>query len=170
MSNNNNETIDQSTINQDNNQDNTTHNDTHNQTKSPDQQKIDQLMHALAHYQNQFKQQQKEHENQQKYIQINTIRKFLPLVSNLDIALQHPIDKQALQMLYDQCIKTITTFNITLIVPKTGDTINPHEHQIISTHEDTTLPNNTVYKVIQKGYKNQDTILQAATIIVVKNT
>ena len=53
-----------------------------------------------------------------------------------------------------------------VINPAAGEVFDPELHEAMSVQQDALLADNSVVKVLQRGYKLQDRVLRAAMVIV----
>ena len=100
---------------------------------------------------------------------------LLPVLDNLERALEHvDANDEALQTLVqgiDLTLKSFlavtTKFGIEVIDPK-GELLDPNKHQAVSMLEVADATPNTIVDVMQKGYELNGRILRPAMVIVAK--
>lgn len=110
--------------------------------------------------------------NQQDFVAyagVNTIKKFIPILEHLELALQHANKEdnfaQGVQMIFNDMLKTLEELGVTTIETE-NKPFNPAEHEAVGTEEH--KEKNIIVKEIQKGYKIKDKVLRPAKVIVSK--
>jgi len=122
------------------------------------------LQRALADYQNLEKRVEEERKLLSKLSASLLIEKILPVLENTEKAQAHLKDeglemviKQFKDILYSEGVEEISA---------EGAQFDPNLHEAIETQEGEN--DNTITKVVSKGYKIEDTVIRPAKVIVIK--
>lgn len=103
---------------------------------------------------------------------------LLPVLDSYDMAFSNKeawekVDKNwrmGVEYIHQQILKVLADYGVTEIAPSVGDTFDPHFHQPIeSIKSDENEKDNTIEKLIQKGYKNSKQTLRPARVNVYTN-
>jgi molecular chaperone GrpE len=113
--------------------------------------------------------------NAHKYGLEKLVKDLLPVVDGLELSLNSlnnntiPENFSAgIKITFDMLLKTLNKFGVEQIDPL-GKEFNPELHQAMSTKEDTSVKDNIVVDVMQKGYILSGRLLRPALVIVTKN-
>jgi len=119
---------------------------------------------------------QKEKADQFNYGHEPLLKELLRVIDNLELALKHAGDEEAVKGLkegVDLTLKMFTDildkFGVFRIDPS-GKKFNPEFHQAMSQVENDSVENGTVLEVQQKGYMLKDRLLRPAMVVVSSNT
>ena len=117
---------------------------------------------------------QREKEDQIRYANETFMRQLLPVIDNLERALQHsaiaPNQEGLLEgvnMTLKGFIETLARFGCT-VLETIGKTFDPNFHEAVSQEESSKVEPNTVLKELQKGYMLKERLLRPAMVIVSK--
>ena len=117
---------------------------------------------------------QREKEEQIRYANETFMRQLLPVIDNLERALQHsataPNQESLLEgvnMTLKGFIETLSRFGCT-VLETIGKTFDPNFHEAVSQEESSKVEPNTVLKELQKGYMLKERLLRPAMVIVSK--
>lgn len=77
--------------------------------------------------------------------------------------------RTGMEMIYKTFLDFLHKNHIEIINPPTGSSFDPVQHKIISMHHSSEHQPNTIYSVLQPGYKMRNTILRPANVTVVMN-
>lgn len=134
---------------------------------------------ALADVQNARKEEEKYRQEAIKYAATKVVEDFIPLIDTFDMALQYTSsesDSQGLKMLKDQFLKVLNKNGVTEIKPEIGIAFDPKQHESVGYDQiendggESHLPDGSIAKVMQAGYKIHDRIIRAARVTLVKNS
>ncbi|PAF21895.1 nucleotide exchange factor GrpE [Terribacillus saccharophilus] len=130
----------------------------------------DRLLRLQAEYDNFRKRTQKEKEAASKYRSQDLAEALLPVVDNLDRALQTVQDEEAnkgfvdgIRMVHRQLLDAFDNQGIETI-ETVGQTFDPHLHQAVMQVENDEYEPNTVVQELQKGYKLKDRVIRPAMV------
>lgn len=139
----------------------------------------DRVLRLSAEFENYKKRNQRESDEFRKFANETVFRQFLTVVDNLERAIasteenKKNINKNGLlegvKLTYKEIIKLFETFNVKP-VEADNQPFDPNFHQAVTQEETDELPENTVSKVLQKGYLLHDRLLRPAMVIVSKKT
>ena len=127
----------------------------------------DKYLRLMAEYENYRRRTQKERENVYPDAVANTLKELLPLLDNLQRALDTPCADESyitgikmIQTGFEEYLKKmgVETFG------KAGDPFDPNLHNAVMHIEDETLGKNVVAQVFQSGYRRGDRILRHAMV------
>ena len=134
----------------------------------------DRALRAQAELENFRKRVQREQEDFAKYREVSLLSDLLPVVDNLDRAIE-AASKQADASALLQGVKMVST-QLTEVLAKhnctrtgmVGEAFDPNYHQAIMQQPSADHPENTVLVVAVSGYKVFDRTIRAAQVIVSK--
>lgn len=133
-------------------------------------------LRILADAENLKKRLVREKEEFCKFAISGIIESILPVVDNLELALQHGKNDQACDNLVQGVEMTLNMFKEVLqkngltIIGKdhVGDPFDPSIHEAMSQVVDPTMDSGCVNQVLQTGYKLHDRLLRPAKVVVTK--
>jgi molecular chaperone GrpE len=134
----------------------------------------DRALRAVAELENFRKRIQREQEDFSKYREVSLLTDLLPVVDNLDRAIE-AASKQADASALLQGVKMVST-QLTEVLAKhnctrigiIGEAFDPNFHQAIMQQPSADHPENTVLVVAASGYKVYDRTIRPAQVIVSK--
>ena len=127
----------------------------------------DKYLRLMAEYENYRRRTQKERENVYPDAVANTLKELLPLLDNLQRALDTPCADEnyltgikMIQTGFEEYLKKmgVETFG------KAGEPFDPNLHNAVMHIEDESLGKNVVAQVFQSGYRRGDRILRHAMV------
>ncbi len=128
-----------------------------------------------ADYLNSKKRFEEEKLQTRSYAQISFIEDLLPLCDSFDMALEHgkkdadstdTILKTGLSQIHGQLQSLLAKYKVEE-VQALGKPFDPHEHEALSSQPvDDTHMHDTVVVVLQKGYRQGDTLIRPAKVII----
>jgi molecular chaperone GrpE len=117
---------------------------------------------------------QREKEEQIRYANETFMRQLLPVIDNLERALQHSATApnqegllEGVNMTLKGFVETLARFGCT-VLETIGKTFDPNFHEAVSQEESSKVEPNTVLKELQKGYMLKERLLRPAMVIVSK--
>ena len=129
-------------------------------------------LRLAAEFENYKKLAQKEQREFSRFANENILKELLPIVDNLDRAIQAAKDNQksdgliqGVELTLKQFLETLAKFGVRRIA-SVGEPFDPAHHQAVARVESATAPENTVVEEYQKGYLLHDRILRAAMVTV----
>ncbi|MES0396144.1 MAG: nucleotide exchange factor GrpE [Syntrophobacteria bacterium] len=136
----------------------------------------ERVLRTAADAENFKKRLQREKEEQTRYANESLMRELLPVIDNLERALEHSeagADQggllEGLNMTLKGLLDTLTRFGCTL-VEAAGKPFDPNFHEAVSQEESTDHEPNTVLRELQKGYMLKERLLRPAMVLVSKRT
>jgi molecular chaperone GrpE len=140
------------------------------------QEYYERLLRCAAEIDNLKKRQEKEKAELLQFANENLIKELLPVVDNLERALEHGRQLDApspllegLELVYQGFLKALTRFGVTPIAC-VGQAFDPAFHNAVMQEENTEVEDCTILKELQKGYLLQSRLLRPAMVVVAKNT
>jgi molecular chaperone GrpE len=134
----------------------------------------ERVLRTAAEAENFKKRLQREKEEQIRYANETFMRELLPVIDNLERAIQHAAavpNQQGLLEGLDMTLKgfldTLAKFNC-LAIEAVGKPFDPNFHEAVSQEENAEVEPNTVLKELQKGYLLRERLLRPAMVIVSK--
>lgn len=134
----------------------------------------DRVLRLSAEFENYKKRKQRESDEFKKFANETVFRNFLTAVDNLERAIsstEEDTDKETLlegvKLTYKEILKLFETFNVKAVEAE-NQPFDPNFHQAVTQEENNEMPDNTVSKVLQKGYTLHDRLLRPAMVIVSK--
>ncbi len=135
----------------------------------------DRVLRLSAEFENYKKRKERESDEFKKFANETIFRQLLTVVDNLERAIsstkENLDDKSLLEgikLTYKEIIKLFETFNVK-VVEAENQLFDPNFHQAVTQEETNDFPENTVTKVLQKGYLLHDRLIRPAMVIVSKN-
>jgi molecular chaperone GrpE len=138
------------------------------------EQAEERVLRTAADAENFKKRLQREKEEQTRYANETFMRELLPVIDNLERALQHSATAPNQEGLVDGLNMTLKGFIDTLarfgctVIEAIGKTFDPNFHEAVSQEESSKVEPNTVLKELQKGYMLKERLLRPAMVIVSK--
>lgn len=136
----------------------------------------ERVLRTAADAENFKKRLQREKEEQTRYANESLMRELLPVIDNLERALEHSeagADQggllEGLNMTLKGFIDTLTRFGCTP-VEAAGKPFDPNFHEAVSQEESADHEPNTVLRELQKGYMLKERLLRPAMVLVAKRT
>ena len=137
-------------------------------------QEKERVLRIAADSENFKKRLQREKEEQTRYANEAFMRELLPVIDNLERALQHSAPTPGQNSLLEGLTMTLKGFTDTLArfgctpVEAIGKPFDPNFHEAVSQEESAEVAPNTVLKELQKGYLLKERLLRPAMVIVSK--
>ena len=129
----------------------------------------EQLLRTMAEYDNFRKRTAREKEALRAEIITNVVSKFLPVMDNLERALNADCSdenyKNGVKMIYDSFMETLTNLGVEEI-QSDGAAFDPNLHQAVHRVEDSDKESGTVVQTFAKGYKIGDKVIRFAMVAV----
>jgi len=138
------------------------------------EQAEERVLRTAAEAENFKKRLQREKEEQTRYANETFMRELLPVIDNLERALQHSGTAPNQEGLLEGLSMTLKGFTDTLAkfgctaLEAIGETFDPNFHEAVSQEESSKVEPNTVLKELQKGYMLKERLLRPAMVIVSK--
>lgn len=130
-------------------------------------QKEDMLLRLAAEYDNYKKRTEREREALAEYVKANIIKLLLPTLDNTERALasdpSSPDYIKGIELILKQFKEVLTGLGLSEIQAE-GQQFNPELHEAVMHIEDDSFGENTVVKVLQKGYKVGGTVIRPAMV------
>jgi molecular chaperone GrpE len=140
------------------------------------QEYYERFLRCAAEMDNLKKRQEREKAELLQFANENLIKELLPVVDNLERALEHgrqldapPPLLEGLELVYQGFLKALTRFGVTPI-DCVGQPFDPAFHNAVMQEETAEAPDSTILKELQKGYILQSRLLRPAMVAVAKNT
>ena len=150
--------------------------ETQAETPGETQEYYERLLRCMAEMDNLKKRLEKEKAELLQFANENLIKELLPVVDNLERALEHgrqldapPPLMEGLELVHQGFLKALTRFGVTPI-ECVGQAFDPAFHNAVMQEENTEVPDCTILKELQKGYLLQSRLLRPAMVLVAKNT
>lgn len=132
----------------------------------------ERMLRSAADLENYRKRAEKEKEQTRKFGAEKILSDFLPVLDNLDRALDHTNSSADFASLMQGVSMTRKLFEDTLAkhgvqpIPAVGHAFDPHVHEAIQQVDDPELPPNQVISELVPGYTLNDRLLRPALVIV----
>ncbi len=134
-------------------------------------EKNDQYLRLAAEYDNFRKRSQKEKEALYTECKASVINELLAVIDNFERCVDFNENtsfedyRKGVEMTYKQFTAALSKLGIESF-GKEGDSFDPNLHNAVMHEENEDLPENTISKVLMKGYKSGDKIIRAAVVAV----
>jgi len=136
----------------------------------------DRFLRLAAEVENLKKRQEREISEVRQFANENLIKELLPVLDNLERALEHSRQSEApeallegLELVNQDFLKVLGRFGITPL-NSVGERFDPTYHHAVMEEEAPEVDDQTVLKELQKGYLLQNRLLRPAMVVVSKNT
>ena len=127
----------------------------------------DRYLRLMAEFGNFRNRTAKEKESTYGDAKAETLRSFLPVLDNLQRALESPCSdeeyKKGVELIHKGLWEVMTSLGVEEIA-EAGVPFDPEVHNAVMHIEDEALPKNTVAQVLQKGYRVGSKILRYAMV------
>ena len=130
----------------------------------------DQVLRTRAEFDNYRKRLAREAEQNKKMATEELVRDLLPILDNLELALEHGKEStegltEGVQMIYNQLYEALTRHGLEPIESE-GVLFDPNVHEALMQAPSDEVPENYVLQTFQKGYRLSDRIIRPAKVIV----
>lgn len=133
------------------------------------EEKDDRLKRLMAEFENFKKRSSKERENLYNSIMGDIIISFLPIIDNLEKAVQVKTDdaeyKQGIELVLKQ-FKDVLNSNGVKEIESVGQTFNPELHEAITSVTDENLGTQEIKEEYRKGYMIGDKVIRHSLVVV----
>ncbi|MFZ5449672.1 MAG: nucleotide exchange factor GrpE [Thermodesulfobacteriota bacterium] len=133
------------------------------------------LLRLAADMENLKKRQEKERADLLLFANENLIKELLPVVDNLERALEHGRQAEApeamlegIDLVYQGFLKALAKFGVTPL-ESVGQPFDPAFHNAVMQEETVELPDCSVIKELQKGYLLNQRLLRPAMVVVARH-
>lgn len=133
------------------------------------------LLRLAADMENLKKRQERERSELRQFANENLIKELLPVVDNLERALEHGRQLEApapflegIERVYQGFLKALERFGVTPL-ESVGQPFDPAFHNAMMQEETTTVPDCNITKELQKGYLLNQRLLRPAMVVVARN-
>ena len=134
----------------------------------------ERVLRLSAEFENYKKRKQRESDEFKKFANETIFKQILTVVDNLERAIASTKENldgggllEGVKLTHKEILKLFETFNVK-VVEADNQLFDPNFHQAITQEETDDFPENTVTKVLQKGYLLHDRLLRPAMVIVSK--
>lgn len=134
------------------------------------------LLRLAADMENLKKRQERERAELLQFANENLIKELLPVVDNLERALDHGRQLEApaaflegIDLVYQGFLKALDRFGVTPL-DSVGQPFDPAFHNAVMQEEAPDAPDSSVIKELQKGYLLNQRLLRPAMVVVARNT
>lgn len=140
------------------------------------EENYDRLLRITAEFENYKKRMEREMNDFRKFANESLIKDILPIVDNLERALEIPYGNnenafngmlEGVQMTLKGLLETLEKFGV-VPIDSLDKPFDPNFHQAVMQEESEGHPENTVSKELQKGYMMNDRLLRPAMVVVSK--
>ncbi|MFQ6078481.1 MAG: nucleotide exchange factor GrpE, partial [Thermodesulfobacteriota bacterium] len=131
----------------------------------------DRFLRVQAELENYKKRVEREKSSLVKYGNEELIKEILPVIDNLERAINHPSGensdglKEGVKITLNQLLQVLEKFGVTP-VPSVGEPFDPSKHEAMMQVESTDHEPNTVVTELQKGYFLNDRLIRPAMVSV----
>jgi len=140
------------------------------------QENYDRALRLAAEMENMKKRLEKEKAELLQFANENLIKELLPVVDNLELALEHGRQSETpapfldgIELVHQGFLKALARFGVTPLVA-VGQPFDPAYHNAVMQEETTDAEDCAILKELQKGYLLQSRLLRPAMVVVAKNT
>jgi len=135
----------------------------------------DRLLRVAAEMENLKKRQEKDRAELLQFANESLIKELLPIVDNLELALEHGRQQEApapllegLELVHQGFLKVLERFGVKAL-NSLGEKFDPAYHYAVMEEEDPAAADSTVIKEMQKGYLMHNRLLRPAMVAVARN-
>ena len=134
----------------------------------------DRVLRLSAEFENYKKRKERESDEFKKFANETIFKQLLTVVDNLERAISSTAENlddksllEGIKLTYKEILKLFETFNVK-VVEAEDQLFDPNFHQAVTQEETDDFPENTITKVLQKGYLLHDRLVRPAMVIVSK--
>lgn len=132
------------------------------------------LVYLQAEFENFKKRVDKEREESTRYSNWRLFEKLLPLLDDLDSAVESLKESegeaaQGVEMIRNNLVELLKSEGLEEM-ECLGETVDPYMHEVAGTISNDSVEDNTVTKIVQKGYIYNHRIVRPSKVVAVKNT
>jgi molecular chaperone GrpE len=134
----------------------------------------DRYLRAMAELENLKKRAEREKNELYKFANENLLKDLLPVLDNLERALEHGKEVDDPKALLEGVELTLKGFWAVLekygisSVAALGEAFDPHHHEAVMVQENSETPAGVIISQLQKGYRLHDRLVRPAMVIVSK--
>lgn len=139
------------------------------------QENFDRALRLAAEMENLKKRLEREKADLLQFANENLIKELLPVVDNLDLALEHGRQAETpasflegIELVHQGFLKALARFGVTPLVA-VGQPFDPAYHNAVMQQAAPEVPDCTVLKELQKGYMMHSRLLRPAMVVVARN-
>ena len=140
-----------------------------NKIKTDLEETTDRLKRLMAEFDNFKKRSAKEREGLYNSLLADIISSFLPVVDNLEKAVNSQTEdegyKQGVELVLKQFTDVLSSLGVKEIETN-GTTFNPEYHEAVSSVQDENLGEKEIKETYRKGYKIGDRVIRHAMVVV----
>lgn len=132
----------------------------------------DKYLRLAAEFENYKRLAQREQREVSRFANENILKELLPVLDNLERAIQCSKDSQerdgllqGVELTLKQFLETLTKFGVRAVA-SVGQAFDPSYHQAVSQVQSSSAPSNTVIEEYQKGYLLHDRVVRPAMVAV----
>ena len=132
----------------------------------------DRYLRLAAEFENYKRLARKDQRDFTRFANENILKELLPVLDNLERAIQHGKASQegdgltqGVELTLKQLLETLTKFGVRQIA-SVGQPFDPSYHQAVGRVESTTVPDNSVVEEYEKGYLLHDRVIRPAMVVV----
>ncbi len=140
------------------------------------QENFDRALRLAAEMENLKKRLEREKADLLQFANENLIKELLPVVDNLELALQHGREAETpapflegIELVHQGFLKALARFGVTPLVA-VGQPFDPAYHNAVMQQAAPEVPDCSVLKELQKGYMMHQRLLRPAMVVVARNT
>jgi molecular chaperone GrpE len=133
------------------------------------------LLRMAADLENMKKRQERDRAELHQFANENLLKELLPVVDNLERALDHGREMQAppgllegIDLVYQGFLKVLEGFGVTSL-ESVGQQFDPAFHNAVMQEETGELPDCSIIKELQKGYLLHQRLLRPAMVVVARH-
>ncbi len=135
----------------------------------------DRVLRLSAEFENHKKRKQREIDDFKKFANESVFTQILTVVDNLERAIESAKENadddknllEGVELTYKGILKLFETFNVKLVDAE-NQPFDPNFHQAVTQEETDTIDENTVTRVLQKGYTLNGRLIRPAMVVVSK--
>lgn len=134
------------------------------------------FLRLAADMENLKKRQERERAELLQFANENLIKELLPVVDNLELALEHgrqleapPSFLEGIEMVHQGFLKALERFGVTPLM-SVGQPFDPTFHNAVMQEENPEVPDSSIIKELQKGYLMHQRLLRPAMVVVARHT
>ena len=143
--------------------------DESNKIKQELEETTDRLKRIMAEFENYKKRSNKEREALYNSLLADIIASFLPVIDNLEKAVQAKTEdqgyKQGIELVLKQFVDVLTKFGVEEI-KTVGETFDPEVHEAVSSIQDEKKGEKEIVQEFRKGYKIGTKVIRHAMVVV----
>ena len=129
----------------------------------------DQILRVHAEIENSRMRYSREFEEYKKYALQSIIIDMLPVLESLELAIEENVSN-GIAGIWDNLINILQKYNFAVFTPQIGEIFDPNMHEPMLISNEDEQDDNSITKVLQKGYTINGRVIKPSRVVVNKKS